>query len=119
LRKFVIALVAATLLIVLVSHVLLTAGWLTRLPSFFYTTLILLLTTTGLLTYFLLNNNRGFFTQLYLLTIVVKIIAYVGYLFAVVFLDKASAFPNVVFFMIAYVIFTAIELAFLYGKITR
>jgi hypothetical protein len=94
--------------------------WIKALPSFFYTTLIFLIFGTGLIFMYLYRSGKaGFFVQLYLLTMVVKFIAYGIYNFIVILEDKAGAASNVIWFLILYVSFTALEIGFLYGKISR
>jgi hypothetical protein len=90
------------------------------LPSFFYQTLIFLVFSTGVIYGYLYKaGSTGFFVQLYLLTMAVKMLAYGAYIFIIVHQDKQGAFANVVFFMIIYGLFTALEIGFLYRKITH
>jgi len=92
------------------------------LPTFFYQTLIFLFITTGGLYRFLLKTKRerpDYFIQLYLLTMVVKLIAYSAYLFIVVRSQPQDMARNIVFFMAVYFVFTAIEIGFLYRQINR
>jgi hypothetical protein len=49
---------------------------------------------------------------------VVKLLAYGAYNVAVIIMDRAGAPSNVVFFLVLYFIFTALEVAFLYRKIS-
>ena len=94
--------------------------WMAALPSFFYQTLIFLLFSTILLYAYLYRAEKpGFFVQLYLLTMVVKLAAYLAYNLFVVLEDRAGATLNVVFFLGVYVVFTTLEIAFLYRKITH
>jgi len=89
-------------------------------PSFFYQTLIFLVFSTAMIYRYLYKIDKpAFFVQLYLLTMAVKLLAYGAYNAFVILEDKAGAAANVVFFMIVYFIFTALEIAFLYRKITR
>jgi hypothetical protein len=48
---------------------------------------------------------------------VVKVLAYCTYNLIMIMSDRPAAIGNVAFFMIAYFIFTALEIAFLYRKI--
>jgi len=89
-------------------------------PSFFYQTLIFLVFSTAVIYQYLYKIDKpDFFVQLYLLTMAVKLLAYGVYNVFVILEDKPGAVANVVFFMIVYFIFTALEIAFLYRKITR
>lgn len=90
------------------------------LPSYFFQTLVFLVFSTGLIYVYLYRASApGFFVQLYLLTMAVKLLAYGAYNFVVILRDKPGAVANVTFFMIAYGLFTALEIGFLYRKITR
>jgi hypothetical protein len=87
-------------------------------PSFFFQTLIFLVFSTGLLFIYLFKANKpDFFLQLYLLSMTVKLLAYCSYCLIVVLEDRPGAIENVVFFMVCYFIFTALEIGFLYRKI--
>jgi hypothetical protein len=59
------------------------------------------------------------FVQLYLLTMVVKLVAYASFNLIVILKDRADASANAVFFILAYVIFTGLEVTFLFKKINR
>ena len=63
-------------------------------------------------------NKPDFFVQLYLLTMAVKLVAYGAYNLLMILKDKSGAAENVVFFMILYLVFTTLEIVFLYRKIT-
>lgn len=92
------------------------------LPAFFYPSLILLFVSTVGLFRFLLKtrqNNPGVFVQLYLATIAIKLIAYAGYIFFMVKKQPEMRAENMVFFMVSYVIFTALETVFLYRFVSR
>ncbi len=91
-------------------------------PSFYFQTLALLAIGTGGLYHFLLkvrSSNPDSFVQLYLATIALKLLAYGVYLGIVIWRDRPGAIENVVFFMIAYIIFTALEVVFLWRKVNR
>jgi hypothetical protein len=51
---------------------------------------------------------------MYLLSMAIKLIAYLAYNVLIVLKDKPHAVQNVVFFMIVYFLFTALEIGFLY-----
>ena len=94
--------------------------WITKLPSFFIQTAILLLFGTGLLYVYLYKFNKpDFFIQLYLLTMALKLLAYGAYNFFMIREDAVGAMHNVAWFMTLYFIFTALEIAFLYKKISK
>ena len=102
-----------------VGGLLVETSYAVNLPSFFFSTLILIVLSTGLLYRHLYNVSRAYFVQLYLLTIAMKILAYGAYIFIVVMKDRQGATSNVVFFMALYVVFTALEIGFLYRKIAH
>lgn len=56
------------------------------------------------------------FTSVYLLSITVKIFLSCVFVIILILVDKPSANYNVVFFLIGYFIFTAVEVAFLLLK---
>jgi hypothetical protein len=82
------------------------------------TTLLLLLSTVFICR-FLLRSPEDSFVQLYLLTVVVKLIAFLIYNVLVVMLDPLSRDANVGFFIVSYLIFTFLEIGFLHRKISR
>jgi hypothetical protein len=93
-------------------------GWF-EFPSFFLKTLIFLGFTTSVIFVYLYKANKPtFFLQLYLMTMVLKLLAYLGYNFIMILNDRASAVGNVVFFMVTYFLFTVVEIVFLYHKIS-
>ena len=89
------------------------------LPTFFIPTLVLLAFTTSVIYVYLDKSGDAIFVQLYLLTIAVKILAYGAYVFIMAYKDQQGAFMNVVFFLVIYFLFTALEIAFLYRKKTH
>jgi len=88
------------------------------LPSFFYTTLLFLVLGTGLVYTYLYKSDKSVFIQTYMLTMVLKLLAYLAYAFIMVMQDKEGAFANVVFFMVLYFTYTLLELVFLYRRIS-
>src|SRR5688572_23306152 len=94
--------------------------WMAAMPSFFFQTTIFLLFGSGLLYIYLYRFNKpDFFIQLYLLSMAVKLLAYGAYNFFMIMEDRAGAVYNVVWFMTLYFIFTALEIGFLYQKISK
>jgi hypothetical protein len=117
-------LIRFSLTLAIVTVIILVAGlsgqW--KLPSFFYQSLILLVTGTGGLFYFLLrtrDTRPDYFVQLYLLTIAVKLLAYGAFLGLVIWTDREGAAHNVVFFMVVYAVFTALEVGFLLRRVSK
>jgi hypothetical protein len=91
--------------------------WIQGLPSFFFETLIFLLVSTSILYIYLYKFDKpDFFIQLYLLTMAVKFLAYGAYNFVMILEDKIGAVQNVIWFMLLYLTFTALEILFLFWK---
>lgn len=92
-------------------------AWIPKLPTFLNQTLIFVTFGTGLMFRYLYRIKRpDTFVQFYLVMMVVKIVAFGAYAFFIVLKDKAGATFNIVFFLICYFIFTALEIAFLFQK---
>jgi hypothetical protein len=93
-------------------------AWFER-PTFSLQVLSFLTLCTALVFFYLYTAEKpGFFVQLYLLTMVVKVLAYLLFCYVMISNDRPSAVGNVVFFMSTYFLFTAIEIGFLYRKIS-
>ena len=111
---------ASALLMMAVAYGSVGQPWLNELPSYFFQTLILLLFGTGLLYIYLYRFNRqDLFVHIYLLSMVVKLLAYGAYNFFMIIDDEAGAVSNVSSFMLLNLIFTLLEIVFLYKKISR
>ena len=117
--RFVIVLVIAALLMAGLTGTAVSLHWIEKLPSFFYQTLIFLVFATSIVFAYLYKANRpDYFVQLYLLTMALKFLAYGAYNLLMILDDKEGASLNVVFFLLLYMIFTGLEIAFLYRKIS-
>lgn len=91
--------------------------WISKLPSFFYPTLLFLTFGTGVMFRHLYRINKpDLFVQFYLIMMVMKILAFGTYAFFIVMKDRPGATFNMVFFLICYFIFTALEVTFLFLK---
>lgn len=91
------------------------------LPSYAYETIMLLFLGTAGIYFFLVDikkNRSEYFVQLYIATLFVKMLAYGGYVLYMVWDDKSQAANNAAIFMVTYFIFTAVEIYFLYRKVT-
>lgn len=113
---FLIALLVCAMVIVAASYLVLPV-----LPSFFFQTIILLFLGAAGIYYYLVdikNDKPKYFAQLYLLTLFVKLIAYGAYILFVLLKSPHQAAANAGVFMVTYVLFTALEVGFLYQKIT-
>lgn len=92
--------------------------WITGMPTYFFESLaILTIFTLVIYRYLDRVSNPGVFIQLYLLSMVIKLLAYGTYVVVMIIGDHAGANRNVAFFMVMYFVFTALEVAFLYRKI--
>lgn len=110
--------------LVLVTACLIISGktFFPILPSFFYQTISLLFIGTAGIYFYLADvkkNRPEFFVPLYIATLFAKILAYGGYVLFMVWDDPVQAANNALLFMVTYFIFTALEVAFLYQKVTR
>ena len=118
--KFCLVLLVAAMVMAGVTFLALNLSWIDALPSFFYQILLFLIFATVVVFRYLYRVDKpDFFVQLYLLTIVVKFIAYVVFNLVVILQDRAGAAKNVAFFLINYLLFTALEVVFLYRKISH
>lgn len=94
-------------------------GWLPAMPSFlFETTWFVAFATTVIYVYLYRSKNPSFFVQLYLLSMAVKLMAFFGYTLFMILEDRQGAAPNVVYFLVIYFLFTIVEIAFLYRRIS-
>lgn len=90
------------------------------IPSFFYQIVLFLVFSTFVVFRYLYKVEKpDFFIRLYLLTMVLKLIAYGVFIAILILKDRAGAPGNVAFFIALYVLFTALEVVFLYRKISR
>jgi hypothetical protein len=116
--RFTLILTGVSLFIIAMTLMAVNFGWMS-LPSFFYPTLILLFFSTVVIYRYLCRvNEPSHFTQMFLLLMMVKLIAYLGYNILMVLEDRKGATANVLFFLILYFVFTGIEIVFLYRLVT-
>lgn len=95
-------------------------GWIPALPSFLFETTWLLAFITGVTFVYLHRSERAmYFVQLYLLSMVIKLIACFAFALLMIREDRKGAVTNVLYFLLAYVLFTAVETGFLYRKVSR
>ena len=118
--RFFVTLATISLLLVLASWMLVRLEWIQVLPSFFFQTLMLLIFGTGVIYFYLFRFNKAaFFIHVYLLSMAVKLLAYGVYNFVMIAEDPAEAVSNVIWFMALYLIFTVLEIGFLYQKVSK
>lgn len=66
-----------------------------------------------------LSSNAEYFVQAAILSIVVKLILYIAFIFVIIYLSPDSAHMNVVLFLSIYLIFTALAVGMLYPVINQ
>lgn len=89
-------------------------------PSFFVVTLLLVSGVTAA-SFVLLYKSKdpSAFLQSYLLSTTFKLLGYGAYVLIMIFSNRAGATANVLFFMLTYLVFTVVEIAFLYMRFSR
>lgn len=87
--------------------------------ALFQIVFFLVVSTAGLFIYLLKTRRErpDFFVQFYLLTMTVKLIAYAGFMIFIIMKDREGARLNVITFLFIYLLFTALEIAFLYRRV--
>jgi hypothetical protein len=116
--KFSAIIIATSLFLLCLLWISDATGFIVR-PSFSTQTIILVSFITLAIFFYLSKPKlQAYFLPLYLASIAVKLIAYCAYNFLIILRDRSNAFANVIVFLIVYLIFTGIEIAFLYRKIT-
>jgi hypothetical protein len=94
--------------------------WIARKPSFVRETTWLVAFATSVIFFILYRWSKPkLFVQLYLLSMVVKLIACFSYTVLMILQDRQGAVPNVIYFLAIYVLYTTLEIAFLYSKISN
>ena len=86
-------------------------------PSFLILILTVLTSATWLIYFFIQRANREDFIRNYLLTIVLKLLAGGIFIFILLFIDKPGANANAIFFMTIYLVFTGLEVGFLFRRL--
>ena len=88
-------------------------------PSFLFLIVTLLAVATFLAYFFMLRTAPENFVKNYLLTIVIKLLAGGLFVGAIIFADIGGAETNAITFMVAYLLFTGLEVGFLFGKFNK
>jgi hypothetical protein len=86
-------------------------------PSFQVLILTVLSSATWLVYFFIQRTNRGDLVKNYLLTIVIKLLFGGVFIFILLYEDKPGADANAILFMMGYLLFTALEVGFLFRKL--
>ncbi len=93
-------------------------GWIPGVPSFMYfTTGVVAFLTTVIFAYLYAMDSPSMFVRFYLLSLVIKILAALAYCVVMVLKDPAGRTINVVYFLVVYLAFTALEIVLLYRRI--
>ena len=94
--------------------------WLNTTPSFAPEIILFLGISTIVIFYFLLKHAQSTsFTQAYLVSMVLKMLTYVVFILVIIFSDKAGAAANALLFLVAYLLFTSLEVGFLFTAVNR
>jgi hypothetical protein len=116
--RFFVAVLAVALFAALTTFLAVRFDWIESAPSWYPQSLIILSAFTLVIYRYLDRLNKpGLFVQIYLLSMAVKLLGYGAYVALMILGDKPGANKNVLFFLVLYVIFTALEVAFLHRKI--
>lgn len=120
--RFIISLIVGTVLVGLTLWIgALLSWWL--YPSFWKEILFFLFFITLIVTNYLFKlrqNQPQVFVQLYLLSITIKIVAGLGFVFLLIWKVPATELrANVGLFIISYLLFTGLEVNFLVRKPSR
>jgi hypothetical protein len=88
-------------------------------PSFLFLITTVLAAATFLAYFFMLRTPPEDFVKNYLLTIVIKLLAGGVFIGAIIFADIERAETNAITFMAVYLLFTGLEVAFLFGRFNK
>lgn len=120
-QRFVIRIVMITLLIALVTFIGSQNAW-WNLPTYWIEILVFILFMTAVI-YYNLNKLKGSrpeaFTQFYLLSIVLKMVAGLTLISIIVWSEPTAAIGNVTLFIVSYLILTFLEVFYLRSKSAR
>jgi len=90
------------------------------MPSFaMEITAINIITTAFIYRVLARTSEPRLFANIYLLTIVMKLIFYSALLLILRFMAPKTLMPNAVFLLVAYLVFTTLEVAVLFRKVNR
>lgn len=118
--RFILALLLCATVLITGVFLALHFEWIQLKPSFFSEILIFLFIVTLVIFRYLNKVSKpDYFVQLFLLTLVVKILAAFALALVMIIYDPAGVQANVVFLLIAYTLFTALETAFLFRQTAR
>jgi len=112
--RFVLSLTLAAGLLIGIPKFLL------ELPSFGWQIIaFLFIATLAVRSYILRFHKQGLAVQAVLGSVLIKLLGSLAFLLVIVLEDRSGAVANAVYFLVAYALFTTIEIAFLYPRISR
>jgi hypothetical protein len=91
-------------------------NWIERPPSYRLEIILFLFFITSLIYRYIFrfaSKGPEVVSQFYLLSIAMKLLGGCSFIAAIIFLDRPNMAGNVILFLIAYIVFTASEIAFL------
>lgn len=110
---------AVVLCVTVLVQVAVRLSWIQAAPSYYVQSLLILAIFTVVIYRYLDRVSQpGMFVQIYLLSMVVKLLAYGVYVVLMILDDRTGANQNVLFFLVLYVVFTALEVLFLHRRIS-
>jgi hypothetical protein len=94
--------------------------WFASSPSY-PTEIISFLGVSMATIFYFLNRRLGSpsFVQAYLISITVKMLAYGVFILIIILMDRMGAIPNVILFMVSYLLFTVVEVGFLFRAVNK
>jgi hypothetical protein len=115
--RFFIAIILLTVTLFVALYTAQAQEWIATFPSFTLEILFFLASSTLIIFYILIKrDDPESFTQSYLLSIAVKILFYGAFIFVLIFMDSPGASLNTAFFIASYVLYTALEVTFLFKR---
>lgn len=86
-------------------------------PSFLILILTVLALATWVVYFFILKTKPADFVRNYVLTIVLKLLVGGVFISILLYIDKPAADANAILFMTAYLLFTGLEVGFLFRRL--
>lgn len=118
--KFILVTLAVSVSILGIVYLAAYAEWIAGRPSYLEEIIIFMVVST-IVIYRYLNKfiNTDYFVHLFLASISIKLIASLAIITLMVIKDRSGAAPNIALFLMSYGIFTGVEIAFLYPRVSR
>jgi hypothetical protein len=118
LKRFLVSLAVFAFVVVASTYAL---AWfsITPLPTMLWPTVFFTIICTSVMFRRVIQSTREQFMMVYLLTIVLKLLVSLIYAVVIMLLDKPGAVPNVLFFLLLYIVFTILEVIHLFRSQNR